>query len=134
MEELEVKLLTEILVNVPKESYLYVGDYIKSAFKDKFLTELINYSHDIGEYKNYYDYCFELSPSCVAYLVEVLKKENDFINYFCHYMIVNNKRMIMKVYDGDIFYIHTSLKIWSTLIQECEQNGLSVFQQDFIEL
>ena len=134
MEELEVKLLTEILINVPKQSYLYVGDYIRSAFEDKFLTELIDYSRDIGNYKGYYHYCFDLSSSCVTYLVEALKKEIDFIYYFCHYMILNNERIILKVYDGDIFYIHNSLKISSTLIQECKRNGLSVFQQDVIIL
>lgn len=133
MEEVEVKLLTEILVNVPKESYLYVGDYINSAFKDKFLIELISYSREMDGYKRYYDYCFELSASCVLYLVKEFEKDICLINYFCHYMIMDNKKVIMKVYDGHIFCIHNSLKISSILIQECERNDLSVFQEDIIE-
>lgn len=133
MEEVEVKLLTEILTSVPKESRLYVGDYINSAFKDNSLPELISYSREMGEHKEYYDYCFELSPACIAYLVKEFKKNIYLINYFCHYMIIDSKKVIMKVYDGHTFCIHNSLKVSPILIRECEQNDVSVFLEDVIE-
>lgn len=131
MEDCKIQLLLSIMSKLPSQSLLYVGDYINNAFNDGCILDIKRYLSDIGVYKNQYDYCFKLSSDCILYLEQELIKDDSLIDYFCHYAILHDNRILLKVYDGHIFSIDKSLNISCDLLEECENGGLTIYEEEF---
>lgn len=132
MEYYKIKLLLSIIKKLPCHSLLYVGDYINNAFDDGYIVDAKKYLSDIGEYKKQYDYCFKLSTDCIFYLEQELIKDDSLIDYFCHYAILHDNQILLKVYDGYIFSVNKLLNISSDLLKECENGGLAIYEEDYI--
>lgn len=131
MENCEVKLFIAVLEKLPPSCRLYVGGGIDSAWKDGFLQELRRYESSMdATFDREYNYCILLSSECVSYLIRELSINEEFIYYFCHYAIVHNDCMLLKVYDTSIFSIHKRLGISDDLINMCEDNSIIVYVED----
>ena len=111
-ENEKVRLLERILLQIPLNSKLYVGDYINFMIKDGFMENLSQYEIPEDFPEKRFDKCYLMSSDFINYFLTELKSLNGLVNYFDHYIImfddeipasvaINEAVEISKKYGGD---------------------------------
>lgn len=127
IESVSQKFVSVLFEQIPEDSSLYISDYIELFIEENIHMEFFNWEVE-NDYPMYYARRFILNSDCRKYL---LKDHNAtlFANgaYFCHYMIRNEDKIYVVVFDGCHFDIDSSIHIPEELIQDCEK----YLDQDF---
>jgi len=119
------RIFLEIISQVPDGSYLYMGCYVDELLKDNRLPKLFECEIPISNDFGWYDKCFKLTSECKIYLEQNLS--GNYLSFFCHYMIRDEEKVYVVVFDGCHFDIDASIKIPQNVIDECGRE----FEMDF---
>ncbi len=117
-------VLIEILNQIPSNTYLYMGCYVDQLFADQRMLGLLEYEIPLDKSYRIYDRRFKLTSECKQYL-----KNNLHINYesfFCHYMIKDDEKIYLLVFDSYSFDLDASLSLPDKLIQDCEKEEIYI--------
>lgn len=119
-------LLQLLLSQIPDDSYLYVGTDIYNLIEQDIAPEILNFVTLLDYDYKWYSERFVLSKKFKDYL---LIEDNYllFYYYFCHFMIRDDRKIYIVVFDGCHFDIDTSIKIPKNILGACERE----FEMDF---
>ena len=104
-ENEKVRLLERILLQIPLNSKLYVGDYINFMIKDGFMENLSQYEIPEDFPEKRFDKCYLMSSDFINYFLTELKSLNGLVNYFDHYIIMFDDELIKNCMDSEIHII-----------------------------
>lgn len=133
-EKEKVRLLERILLQIPLNSKLYVGDYINFMIKDGFMENLSQYEIPEDFPEKRFDKCYLMTSDFINYFLTELKSLNGLVNYFDHYIIMFDDEILLCVYDEDIFSIKSTLLIDDKLINNCNDSEIYIIFEDPVTL
>lgn len=109
------RIFLEIISQVPDGSYWYCGNYVEELETYNQLTELKKWEYPIDNNYGWYYKRFKLTKECKEYLLKNL--HGNTIVYFCHYMVRNQDKIFLVVFDNSLFDVDSSIHISSKLIE-----------------
>lgn len=115
------RIFLEIISQVPDDSYWYCGNYVEELETYNQLTELKKWEYPIDDNYGWYYKRYKLTKECKEYLLKNLY--GNTIVYFCHYMIRNQDKIFLVVFDRCLFNVDSSIYISAKLIEMGQENN-----------
>ena len=135
MNNLKVKLIKQILQQVPLNSRLYMGDYVSFMFDDGFMMNLCQYETTLEPSRvSWYYKCYIISRDFISYFLRELENSVALVNYFSNYMITFDDEILLCVYDRDIFSIKSTLLTDDELIEDCTNAEIDIIFEDKVTI
>jgi len=115
----------EIFSRISENAMFYVGYYIEDLYSDFPNDKLFDWMCPLDSDYGWYSRRFLLTKDCKEYLLN--ESISSFGSDFCHYMIRDEEKVYVVVFDGCHFDIDASIKIPREVIDECGRE----FEMDF---